>query len=126
MRRKTFGILHLSTALNIIMIFLIFVMIGFAVYFKHGIQIKITSASVWNSAENMIVLDEKGNIYLGKEKISFIDLQKKFKMLKKNKYTGCVICPSSAVKINQVEKIVDAAKNEGIKNITIQTKLALF
>jgi biopolymer transport protein ExbD len=126
---KTINTFHFSSALNVIMILLVFIVMIFAYYGKSGVRIMIDGDSERNkinNVKNVVMIDDRDKVFINQEELTAEKMLERFTSIKMNKINTLYIHPSKSARFSTIVSVISTAKKVGINNITVQTDLASF
>ncbi len=122
----TFDI-NITPLIDIVFLLLIFFMVSTTFDNPNSIGVKLPTAqrnAPQNESENIrITVQEDGSLYLGKEAVTFAELDARFAELSKKSEQGrLVVNADEASTHGAVVRVMDIAKRNGIDKIAIATK----
>lgn len=120
------SIFSYSSLTDIVMLLLIFFLLSSQFVVNTGIKVRLPGSSTneQNTPSKLIVtLTEAGGVYVGNEQISAEQLSGYLINLKNtSKEENLIIRADKKVALDQVIKVIDAARSAGLEKFTIETE----
>jgi biopolymer transport protein ExbD len=119
---STFNFFSLT---NVLMLLLIFFVLLSQFVLQTGVKIKVPSVKNNEQAQTAnfsVAITDQGRIYVGYDETPLTELAGKLSAIRKSQSDNLTIRADKSVKVAVIIKVIDAAKEIGINNFTIQTE----
>ena len=123
---KHLSVFSYSSLTDIVLLLVIFFLLTSQFVIQTGVKVKLPGSQNIEQSEQtkLVVTITSGNaIYLGQDQVGLEGLSEKLiGLLQTNKEDNLIIRADKSVQIDQVIKVIDAAKSAGIAKFTIETE----
>ncbi len=125
--RRNKVLINITSLIDVLFLLLIFFMISSTFLEQPGIKLELPeakSAVVTEQKDYVLFVDEEGHLYLNQDEVSLAGLEARLKEALPNMREGALILKADQdVSHGLVVRVMDIAKESGIKKLIIGTKL---
>ncbi|MCL6100035.1 MAG: biopolymer transporter ExbD [Bacteroidetes bacterium] len=126
---KTVSSFNVGALVNVVMLLLMFFFMTSNFLSQPGVSVNIYWTIIDDKKDlpkALMIIDERGRMYLGFDEVNFSDLANKVSALKQNVQNDFTIRVDKSVKIGLIARLVETLKTAGIKKINLQTDSLTF
>lgn len=124
---KPIKIFSLISVLNVILLFISFLMLTSYTLKSTTIPVvkikPVVKSDKPIKSNNTLTLTEHGLIFLGSEEVSLPDLSNRLKLESKKHNTSMNLIAEKATRVDFIQEVIDIAKSSGIENLVIKTEM---
>ncbi|MEW5841701.1 MAG: biopolymer transporter ExbD [Bacteroidota bacterium] len=126
---KTVSSFNVGALVNVVMLLLMFFFMTANFLSQPGVSVNIYRTIIDDRKDlpkALMIIDERGKMYLGMDEVNFSNLANKVSVLKQNVQNNFTIRVDKSVKIGLIARLVETLKTAGIKKINLQTDSLTF
>ena len=126
---KTVSSFNVGALVNVVMLLLMFFFMTSNFLSQPGVSVNIYRTIIDDKKDlpkALMMIDERGKMYLGFDEVNFSNLANKVSALKQNVQNDFTIRVDKSVKIGLIARLVETLKTSGIKKINLQTDSLTF
>ncbi len=126
---KTVSSFNVGALVNVVMLLLMFFFMTANFLSQPGVNVNIYRTIIDDKKDlpkALMIIDERGKMYLGMDEVNFSNLANKVSVLKQNVQNNFTIRVDKSVKIGLIARLVETLKTAGIKKINLQTDSLTF
>ena len=126
---KTVSSFNVGALVNVVMLLLMFFFMTSNFLSQPGVSVNIYRTIIDDKKDlpkALMMIDERGKMYLGFDEVNFSNLANKVSALKQNVQNDFTIRVDKSVKIGLIARLVETLKTAGIKKINLQTDSLSF
>ncbi len=126
---KTVSSFNVGALVNVVMLLLMFFFMTSNFLLQPGVSVNIYRTIIDDKKDlpkALMIIDERGKMYLGFDEVNFSNLANKVSALKQNVQNDFTIRVDKSVKIGLIARLVETLKTAGIKKINLQTDSLTF
>ena len=126
---KTVSSFNVGALVNVVMLLLMFFFMTANFLSQPGVSVNIYRTIIDDKKDlpkALMIIDERGKMYLGMDEVNFSNLANKVSVLKQNVQNNFTIRVDKSVKIGLIARLVETLKTAGIKKINLQTDSLTF
>ena len=126
---KTGSSFNIGALVNLVMLLLMFFFMTSNFLSQPGVSVNIYRTIIDDKKDlpkALMIIDERGKMYLGMDEVNFSNLANKVSALKQNVQNNFTIRVDKSVKIGLIARLVETLKTAGIKKINLQTDSLTF
>ena len=126
---KTVSSFNVGALVNLVMLLLMFFFMTSNFLSQPGVSVNIYRTIIDDKKDlpkALMMIDERGKMYLGFDEVNFSNLASKVSVLKQNVQNNFTIRVDKSVKIGLIARLVETLKTAGIKKINLQTDSLSF
>ncbi|MCL4549050.1 MAG: biopolymer transporter ExbD [Bacteroidetes bacterium] len=126
---KTVSSFNVGALVNVVMLLLMFFFMTSNFLLQPGVSVNIYRTIIDDKKDlpkALMIIDERGKMYLGMDEVNFSNLANKVSALKQNVQNNFTIRADKSVKIGLIARLVETLKTAGIKKINLQTDSLTF
>ena len=126
---KTINSFNIGALVNLVMLLLMFFFMTSNFLSQPGVSVNIYRTIIDDKKDlpkALMMIDERGKMYLGFDEVNFSNLANKVSALKQNVQNDFTIRVDKSVKIGLIARLVETLKTAGIKKINLQTDSLTF
>ncbi|MCL4547469.1 MAG: biopolymer transporter ExbD [Bacteroidetes bacterium] len=126
---KTVSSFNVGALVNLVMLLLMFFFMTSNFLSQPGVSVNIYRTIIDDKKDlpkALMMIDERGKMYLGFDEVNFSNLANKVSALKQNVQNDFTIRVDKSVKIGLIARLVETLKTAGIKKINLQTDSLTF
>ncbi|MCL4551520.1 MAG: biopolymer transporter ExbD [Bacteroidetes bacterium] len=126
---KTVSSFNVGALVNVVMLLLMFFFMTSNFLSQPGVSVNIYRTIIDDKKDlpkALMIIDERGKMYLGFDEVNFSNLANKVSALKQNVQNDFTIRVDKSVKIGLIARLVETLKTAGIKKINLQTDSLTF
>ena len=126
---KTVSSFNIGALVNVVMLLLMFFFMTSNFLSQPGVSVNIYRTIIDDKKDlpkALMIIDERGKMYLGFDEVNFSNLANKVSALKQNVQNDFTIRVDKSVKIGLIARLVETLKTSGIKKINLQTDSLTF
>ena len=126
---KTVSSFNIGALVNVVMLLLMFFFMTSNFLSQPGVSVNIYRTIIDDKKDlpkALMMIDERGKMYLGFDEVNFSNLANKVSALKQNVQNDFTIRVDKSVKIGLIARLVETLKTAGIKKINLQTDSLSF
>ena len=126
---KTVSSFNVGALVNVVMLLLMFFFMTANFLSQPGVNVNIYRTIIDDKKDlqkALMIIDERGKMYLGMDEVNFSNLANKVSVLKQNVQNNFTIRVDKSIKIGLIARLVETLKTAGIKKINLQTDSLTF
>ena len=126
---KTVSSFNVGALVNVVMLLLMFFFMTANFLSQPDVNVNIYRTIIDDKKDlpkALMIIDERGKMYLGMDEVNFSNLANKVSVLKQNVQNNFTIRVDKSVKIGLIARLVETLKTAGIKKINLQTDSLTF